>query len=297
MALQPNSTDQNLGGRRWPRFRGQVTGLITGCPRPGQLSGRHAPRHNGDGHGRLSSAGSRRANPRLRPRPTGEREPDRNSTSGRVLILDDCRLFRECLAGTMEFSGNPEPVVAWDLSSLVQALSEADVGVVLLSMTTHGSHLLLRATMDIDPTIRVIVLGVSEDDETGIVACAEAGVVGYHMRSDSFDDLMVLIHKVVAGEICCPPTVAAILLQRLLTLTSQPPAVVQDLALTAREVQILGMLELGRSNRDIAERLDIAVHTVKNHVHSLLAKLGVTTRAQAAAMWRTYRSDRGTDWS
>jgi hypothetical protein len=42
--------------------------------------------------------------------------------------------------------------------------------------------------MDIDPTMRVIVLGVSEDDETGIVACAEAGVVGYHMRSDSFDD-------------------------------------------------------------------------------------------------------------
>jgi DNA-binding NarL/FixJ family response regulator len=89
--------------------------------------------------------------------------------------------------------------------------------------------------------------------------------------------------------------VATILLQRLLTLTSAP-GVVQDLALGPRG-QILGMLELGRSNRDIAERLDIAVHTVKNHVHSLLAKLRVTTRAQAAAMWRTYRSDRGTDWS
>ena len=233
----------------------------------------------------------------MRSRPAGDGEPDRSARRGRVLILDDCRLFRECLAGTLEFSGTPEPAVAWDLASLVQVLREADVGVVLLSMTTHGSHLLLRATMDIDPTMRVIVLGVSEDDETGIVACAEAGVVGYHMRSDSFDDLVVLMHKVVAGEICCPPSVAAILLQRLLTLTSQPPAVVQDLALTAREVQILGMLELGRSNRDIAERLDIAVHTVKNHVHSLLAKLGVTTRAQAAAMWRTYRSDRGTDWS
>jgi DNA-binding NarL/FixJ family response regulator len=53
------------------------------------------------------------------------------------------------------------------------------------------------------------------------------------------------------------------------------------------------MLELGRSNRDIAIRLDIAVHTVKNHVHNLLTKLGANTRAEAAAISRAMLSDRG----
>ena len=57
-----------------------------------------------------------------------------------------------------------------------------------------------------------------------------------------------------------------------------------ELVLTAREVQIFGMLKLGLSNREIAAQLCIAVHTVKNHVHSLLTKLNVRTRAEAAAL-------------
>jgi DNA-binding NarL/FixJ family response regulator len=56
------------------------------------------------------------------------------------------------------------------------------------------------------------------------------------------------------------------------------------LVLTAREAEILRFLQLGLSNREIAEQLCIAVHTVKNHVHSLLTKLGVNTRGQAAAL-------------
>jgi DNA-binding NarL/FixJ family response regulator len=61
----------------------------------------------------------------------------------------------------------------------------------------------------------------------------------------------------------------------------------KELLLTAREIQILRMLEAGLANQVIAEELCIAVHTVKNHVHSLLTKLGVTSRAQAAALART----------
>lgn len=61
----------------------------------------------------------------------------------------------------------------------------------------------------------------------------------------------------------------------------------KELVLTAREIQILRMLELGLANQEIADKLCIAVHTVKNHVHNLLTKLGVSTRAQAAALGRT----------
>lgn len=60
----------------------------------------------------------------------------------------------------------------------------------------------------------------------------------------------------------------------------------QELPLTAREIQILRMLEAGLANREIAGRLCIAVHTVKNHVHSVLTKLGVSSREEAAALAR-----------
>jgi DNA-binding NarL/FixJ family response regulator len=212
----------------------------------------------------------------------------------RILIIDDCTLYRENLAAIFVLNGIAAPSGAWDVPSLVKALDGTQPSIVLLNMATRGSALLLRAAMGISPNVRVIVLGASEDDESEIVACAEAGVAGYHMRTDSLEDLLVLIHNVAAGKSSCPPRVSAILLRRLSTLASQPQQAVRELALTAREAQILTMLELGRSNRDIATQLGIAVHTVKNHVHSLLTKLGVSTRTEAAARSRTMRMDPGT---
>ena len=93
--------------------------------------------------------------------------------------------------------------------------------------------------------MRIIVLGASENDESEIVACAEAGVAGYHMRTDSLEDLLVLIRKVAAGESSCPPRVSAILLRRLTALASRRQPAAKELVLTAREAQILRMLELG----------------------------------------------------
>jgi DNA-binding NarL/FixJ family response regulator len=211
----------------------------------------------------------------------------------RILIIDDCTLHRENLAAIFAMHGMAAPCVAWDLPSLVTALEGIEPSVVLLNIETRGSALLLQAAMDICPGVRVIVLGASEDNESEIVACAEAGVAGYHMRTDSLGDLLVLIRKVAAGSTSCSPRVSAILLRRLSALASQRQPAVKELALTTREVQILRMLELGRSNQDIATQLSIAVHTVKNHVHSLLTKLGVSTRTEAAAVSRTIRLHQG----
>jgi DNA-binding NarL/FixJ family response regulator len=211
----------------------------------------------------------------------------------RVLIIDDCTLFREILAAILAAKGIAVTSTAWDLSSLVTAFEETDANLALLNMATRRSHLLVRAAMDISPGARIIVLGTPEEDEQKIIACAEAGVAGYHMRGDSLDDLIMLIHNVAGGKSICPPRVSAILLRRLSRLASQRQPAGRELALTTREAQILKMLELGRSNRDIAVRLNIAVHTVKNHVHNLLSKLGVNTRAEAAALSRTISSERG----
>jgi len=221
---------------------------------------------------------------------TDPEDPLRNE---HILIIDDCTLDRDNLAAIFALNGMAAPSVAWDLPSLVKALDGAAPSVVLLNLATRDSALLLRAAMDISPRVRVIVVGASEDNETEIVACAEAGVAGYHMRADSLEDLLALIRKVAAGETSCSPAVTAILLRRLSTLASQRQPAAKELALTTREAQILRMLELGRSNQDIAVQLSIAVHTVKNHVHSLLTKLGVSTRAEAAALSRTIRLHHG----
>jgi DNA-binding NarL/FixJ family response regulator len=223
-------------------------------------------------------------------RSTDTQDPLRDES---ILIIDDCTLYRENLAAIFALHGMAAPSVAWDLPSLVTALHGTEPSVVLLNIETRGSALLLRAAMDISPSVRVIVLGASEDNESEIVACAEAGVAGYHMRTDSLEDLLVLMRKVAAGETLCSPRVSAILLRRLSALASQRQPAAKELALTTREIQILRMLELGRSNQEIATQLSIAVHTVKNHVHSLLTKLGVSTRAEAAALSRTIRLHQG----
>ena len=206
-----------------------------------------------------------------------------------ILIVDDCTLHRENLAAILVANGTAIPSVAWDLPSLIRALDDTTPSIVVLNMGTRDSEMLLQAAREISPNVRVIVVGLSEDDESEIVACAEAGVAGYHLRTESLDDLLVLIRRVAAGESLCSPRVSAILLRRLSALASQHPPAARELVLTAREAQILRMLEMGLSNRDIAARLCIAGHTVKNHVHNVLTKLGVRTRAEAAAFSRTSR--------
>jgi len=212
---------------------------------------------------------------------------------GSILIIDDCTLYRETLATIFAANDIAMPSVAWDLPSLVAALHDISPTVILLSMGTRESKMLLRASVEFSPSTRVIALGLSEDDEREIIACAEAGVAGYHMRTESLDDLLVLIRKVAAGGAFCSPGVSAILLRRLSTLAAQKAPVESELVLTAREAQILRMLEMGLSNRDIGAQLCIAVHTVKNHVHAVLTKLGVSSRAEAAARYRAMRHAEG----
>lgn len=204
----------------------------------------------------------------------------------RLLIVDDCTLRRDYLVGALVAHGASVPDVAWDLCSLTAGF-ETTPHVILLNMATQQSAALLRHALKLSASVRVVAMGIPEDDESAIIACAEAGVTGYHLRNESLRELLALIPKVAAGEALCSSRVSAILIRRLSALAAQRQPVGDELVLTAREIQILRMLELGMANQAIADQLCIAVHTVKNHVHSLLAKLGVSTRAQAAALART----------
>ncbi|MGP4056513.1 LuxR C-terminal-related transcriptional regulator [Mycobacterium sp. 4D054] len=223
------------------------------------------------------------------PSANGDR---RHAAPGNVLIIDDCALYRDALASALEANGVRPVRTAWDLPSLIGSLGAVSPLVILLNLATIGVQTFLRAATSLSPRAPVIAVGASGDNEDVLVACAEAGVAAYHMRADSLTDLLILINAVTRGEIVCPAEVSAVLLRRASSVAGRPRRIVRNPGLTSREIQILRLLRLGRSNQDIADHLSIAVHTVKSHVHSLLTKLGVSSRAEAAALSQDLDLDR-----
>jgi DNA-binding NarL/FixJ family response regulator len=138
----------------------------------------------------------------------------------------------------------------------------------------------------------VVVLGVPELD-ADVLACAEAGAAGYLLRGDSLPSLLELIRAVARGETICSPHAAALLLRRVATFAAERRSRNGLGLLTAREAEILELLEEGLANSEIAQCLSIQVRTVKNHVHAILGKLEVSRRGQAVARARAARAPVG----
>jgi DNA-binding NarL/FixJ family response regulator len=137
----------------------------------------------------------------------------------------------------------------------------------------------------LDPSIKVVALGVPEIDSE-IIACAEAGISNYVTRQGSISELIRAIQDAVRGELRCPPKIAASLLQQVGSLSAERSPLEEPSRLTPREMEIVHLIDLGLSNKEIAAQLFIEVSTVKNHVHNLLDKLNVRRRGEAAARLR-----------
>ena len=135
------------------------------------------------------------------------------------------------------------------------------------------------ATMD---DLRVVALGVDHDEAT-VVACAAAGVAGYLPRETTAAELVQTIKRVARGELVCPPRIAETLVRAHSRRGGRARHARLD-DLTRREREVVELVRLGLSNKQIAERLCIQVATVKSHVHSILAKLGLTRRAEVVAL-------------
>jgi DNA-binding NarL/FixJ family response regulator len=204
----------------------------------------------------------------------------------RALVASDIRLYREGLAEGLRSSGRVELVgTAADAAASIAAASDLGPDVVLLDLAMTGWEGTVRELVAAGDEIRVVVLGVREVDDE-VLACAEAGVSGYVTREASLDELVDVVESVARGESLCSPRISALLLRRLTELSGsrrQP-----DLAdrLTPRETQIVELIDEGLSNKQIAGRLSIELATVKNHVHSILEKLQVERRGEAAAQLR-----------
>jgi two-component system nitrate/nitrite response regulator NarL len=133
------------------------------------------------------------------------------------------------------------------------------------------------------PKARIVVLNLSDTDEQGVIAWAEAGVSGLLARDVDVDEVAQAVETTARGGTVCSPPLAALLLKRMARSAEERPV---TSPLTSREREIAKLLEQGLSNKEIAARLEIELATVKNHVHSILTKLNARRRGQAAAMLR-----------
>jgi len=205
-----------------------------------------------------------------------------------VFLLIDVRLYRDGIADAL--GRDPRFRVVGSAASLRSARAELDeltrspdVALVDLDLAEGADD--VRALRVEWPSTSIVVLAVRETDED-IISWAETGVSGLVSRDATLVELLDAVAGAVTDEVPCRPAVAAALLRRVASLRSEGgPA--DGRALTRREIEIVGLIADGLSNKEIGRSLQIELATVKNHVHNILDKLGVARRTAAVAAARS----------
>jgi two-component system, NarL family, nitrate/nitrite response regulator NarL len=201
----------------------------------------------------------------------------------RIFLVEPCRFFADALARILGRQGNL--VLVGTGGCLDEASAWIESGEVDVLLFGAGGDLTpaVREVTTGQPQVKVVVLGVG-DCPDDIVRLIEAGAGGYVLKDALLDDLLQVIAAVHAGETRCSPRVAARLFKRLSELAQalgQTAGGPRE-SLSTREQEILEMIAAGLANKEIARKLDLALCTVKNHVHSILEKLQVSHRREAS---------------
>ncbi|HSD73411.1 MAG TPA: response regulator transcription factor [Steroidobacteraceae bacterium] len=202
----------------------------------------------------------------------------------RVLVASDAPVYCEGLERLLrEFEQIVFVGAASCAAEAADCVRHAEPDIVLLDMSMDEAFSAAKKVAKTCKASRVVALGMPES-EAEVIRCAEIGIAGYVTRGGSLNDVVAAIDAVARGEVHCSPRIAGSLYRRVGALSSRQRATASPLAgLTARESQVLRMMRQGLSNKIISRRLGIELSTTKNHVHSVLAKLGVHSRAQAVS--------------
>ena len=196
-----------------------------------------------------------------------------NTTPIRVMVVDDHQIVRQGLVALINTETDLTVVAEGaDGQQAVELFRQhqPDVTLMDLRMPVLGGVEATKLIRQAAPTARIIVLTTFDGDED-IYRALQSGAQSYLLKGVSFEDLTEAIRTVHAGQRRLPAVVAERLAERM---TGE--------VLTAREVQVLELIVRGNSNKEIATALVISEATVKSHVNSLLSKLGVADRTQAA---------------
>ena len=209
-----------------------------------------------------------------------------SATRIRVLIADDQALFREGLRTLL--STRPEVEVVAEAANGLEALTMAaqlQPAVVLmdLQMPEMDGIQATARMRDRHPEIPVLVL-TTFDDDANLFGALRAGAAGYLLKDVSSETLVAALQAATRGESFLQSTVTGRVVAAFARLMEEGGVRADALVLplSPREREILALLGTGASNKEIADRLNLAEGTVKNHVTNILTKLDVRDRTQAA---------------
>ena len=202
----------------------------------------------------------------------------------RALVVDDHPVVRYGVKHMLDAEPDIEVVgEREDINGIGKVLSELQPDVVLLDLElgeTHGVDA-LRQFREEAPGIHVIIY-TSHDEEERIIQAAELGVDGYLLKGCPKEEIVSAIRSVHDGGTALESSVAAKLMHHMNRRSSrrEEPAI----HFSKREKQVLELLALGKTNRDIGATLFISESTVKFHVHAILSKLDASNRTEAVSI-------------
>jgi len=207
----------------------------------------------------------------------------------RVVLLHARRMMREALIQLL--SSRAEIQLVGAFSGARELLEEAPEGELVIihdreTVMRDGPELLMELKQRL-PDARHLHINVPDDDKE-IVNCVRTGCSGCILDGASTDDVMMAIRSVAQGEIPTSPKVMTSLFSYVASLQSGEDSIPLS-ALTRREEQVLQLLDLGFSNKEIARELFLQPQTVKNYVRTIFEKLGVRSRLELIRNSRTPR--------
>ena len=204
-----------------------------------------------------------------------------------LVLIDDNRLLREGITALIHTQPGFKVLAAFaDVEEALKKVREAKPDIVLLDfgLEDHDSVNLTATVHQEVPAARVIVMGLLPIQED-VADFVRAGASGFIMKDASFDDFFATIRAVAGGGEVLPPALTNSLfaqIARNLPVESRDRTL-DAVRLTNRERQVIDLLSEGLSNKELATRLHIAVHTVKSHVHNVLEKLALRSRLEVVA--------------
>jgi DNA-binding NarL/FixJ family response regulator len=210
----------------------------------------------------------------------------------RILIVDDHPLTRDALAGLLAAHGFDVVGLASGGEEAILRAAELGPDLIVLDLTMPEMDGLtaLPRLRDAAPGAAVVVLTAAEDDEN-LLAAIRLGAAGYLLKSEPPDRIVEFLRAVARGEAALSGAVALRLMTEVREGGQRQDVVPDSIAerLSARELEVLLLLDQHYGTDEIATRLFISEHTVRSHVKNLLAKLGVSSRRDALEQLATAR--------